>query len=89
MEAELFESLMLICFGAAWPFSIYRTWKTKKSAGKSMFFLGIILLGYIFGILFEIAGDFDTVIYLYIFNALLVLLDASLTLKYREHAAAA
>jgi hypothetical protein len=31
MNPDIFEALMLICFGAAWPFSIYKMLKTKKS----------------------------------------------------------
>ena len=75
---------MLLCFGFAWPFSIYRTWKTKTSAGKSMFFLCIILLGYISGICFKIFGRLDEVIFLYILNSTLVTIDIILTLKYRK-----
>ncbi len=84
MEVKIFETIMLLCFGFAWPFSIYRTWKTKTSTGKSMFFLCIILSGYISGIFFKIYGNFNEVIYLYILNAILVSVDMMLTLKYRE-----
>lgn len=84
MEPKIFETIMLLCFGLAWPFSIYRTWKTKKSTSKSMFFLCIVLLGYISGIFFKIYGRLDEVICLYILNSTLVAIDMVLTLKYRE-----
>ncbi|KQC07222.1 MAG: hypothetical protein APR62_06755 [Smithella sp. SDB] len=84
MEVKIFETIMLFCFGFAWPFSIYKIWKTKTSAGKSMFFLCIILLGYISGIFFKIYGALDEVIFLYILNATLVTVDIVLTLKYRK-----
>jgi hypothetical protein len=84
MEAKYFEAVMLLCFGMAWPFSIYRTWKTKTSTGKSMFFLCIVLVGYVFGIFFKIYGKLDEVIYLYILNSTLIMMDMVLTLKYRE-----
>jgi hypothetical protein len=84
MEAKIFETSMLLCFGLAWPFSIYRTWKTKTSTGKSMFFLCIVLLGYAFGIFFKIYGKLDEVIFLYILNSTLITMDMVLTLKYRE-----
>ena len=83
MEAKIFEVLMLLCFGSAWPFSIYRTWKTKNSKSKSMFFLSIIFTGYICGILYKIYGPLDRVIYLYIFNSVIVAIDILLTIKYR------
>jgi hypothetical protein len=85
MEMKIFESLMLICFGCAWPFSIYRTWKTKASTGKSLFFLFVILMGYVSGVLFKVYGVFDEVIYLYILNTTLVTVDIVLTIKYRNN----
>ena len=85
MEVKIFETIMLFCFGFAWPFSIYRTWKTKSSAGKSMLFLCIVLLGYISGIFFKIYGTLDEVILLYILNATLVTVDIILTIKYRKN----
>jgi len=85
MEVKIFETIMLFCFGFAWPFSIYRTWKTKTSMSKSIFFLCIIFLGYIAGILFKIYGKLDEVICLYILNSILVAIDIALTLKYRNN----
>ncbi|MFZ2657529.1 MAG: hypothetical protein WAX69_21520 [Victivallales bacterium] len=84
-STTIFEALMLICFGAAWPFSIWRLWKTKVSRGKSMYFLGIVLLGYLAGIIHKHLNCHDYVIYLYVFNAVLVAADMTLTLKYRNN----
>jgi len=36
---------MLICFGAAWPFSIVRSRKARTTAEKSWIFLWIVLAG--------------------------------------------
>jgi hypothetical protein len=83
MEVKIFETIMLLCFGSAWPFAIYRTWKTKSSNGKSTFFLGIVLVGYLSGMLFKVYGNLDEVIFLYILNAIFVSIDMALTLKYR------
>lgn len=76
---------MLVCFGCAWPLSIYKTWKTKTSRGKSLFFLTVILIGYISGILFEFFGDLNFVIYLYLINILMVVTDLVLSIKYRNN----
>ena len=84
MNPDVFEAIMLVCFGCAWPFSIYKTWKTKRAAGKSLFFISIILIGYVSGILFEVAGDLNDVIYLYILNLLMVGADLFLSFKYRH-----
>ncbi len=81
----IFEATMLICFGIAWPFSIWRLWKTKVSKGKSMYFLGIVLIGYIAGIIHKLLNCHDYVIYLYMVNTVLVSVDIALTLKYRKN----
>jgi hypothetical protein len=85
MNPDIFEGIMLVCFGCAWPLSIYKTWKTKTSRGKSLFFLTVILIGYIAGILFEFYGDLNFVIYLYLINILMVATDLGLSIKYRNN----
>lgn len=73
---------MLICFGAAWPLSVYKSHRTKSNQGKSLAFLYIILAGYISGIIHKLYFNYDWVVYLYIFNTLFVMLD--LILFYRN-----
>jgi hypothetical protein len=84
LTPQFFEAIMLVCFGCAWPISIYKTLKIKKSIGKSMIFLFIILAGYIAGILHEVFGEINYVIYFYLINTLMVIIDIMLTAKYRE-----
>ena len=48
--SSILETVMLICFGFAWPASIYKSWKTKTAKGKSLAFLVIVLCGYLSGI---------------------------------------
>ena len=67
--------MMLICFGAAWPSSIYKSYTSRTSKGKSIAFLIIVLAGYVAGILHKFFYNFDPIIYLYIINALMVLAD--------------
>ena len=78
---SIYEIIMLICFGAAWPFSIYKSYKLKSSQGKSVFFLVIILIGYAAGIINKIVYDFDLVVYLYALNMVMVALDLALYLR--------
>jgi len=80
---SIFEIIMLVCFGAAWPFSIYKSWKTRQVAGKSFPFLLVIVVGYIAGILHKLIYRFDLVIYLYALNALMVSIDIILYLRNR------
>ncbi len=80
---SVFEIIMLVCFGAAWPVSIYKSLKTREVAGKSLPFLVIVLVGYGAGILHKIVYRYDLVLYLYILNALMVALDIVLYLRNR------
>ena len=48
--AEIFEVVMLICFGASWPMNVIKSWKVRTAKGKSLAFLCLILFGYIAGI---------------------------------------
>ena len=75
---SIFEIIMLLCFGAAWPFSIYKSYTSRKNAGKSIIFLFIVLLGYAAGITHKILHNFDFVIYLYLLNGLMVIADIAL-----------
>lgn len=79
---NIFEALMLICFGASWPVAVRKTYITKEVKGKSRFFLWLIIVGYIFGMLNKIINGFDWVFYLYLINLLLVAMDLTLVYKY-------
>jgi len=84
---SIFEAMMLLCFGIAWPFSIAKLIRTRKSAGKSVFFLLVVLAGYLSGIAHKAFISFDKVIILYVINALMVAIDLALTLKYQDPSA--
>jgi len=73
---------MLLCFGAAWPFSIIKSYKSKSVAGKSPYFLIVVIIGYISGIINKLLYSNDIVMYLYILNLLMVATD--LALYYRN-----
>ncbi|MBP7652633.1 hypothetical protein KA977_04380 [Candidatus Dependentiae bacterium] len=78
-----FEIGMLLCFGISWPISISKTLRIKNVEGKSIFFLYIIILGYLFGIVHKYYfGNFNWVTYLYALNACMVSFDAYLWHKY-------
>ncbi|GER93727.1 hypothetical protein A45J_1483 [hot springs metagenome] len=81
---SIFEISMLLCFGAAWPFSIYKSLRYKEVRGKSLPFLIIVLFGYIAGILHKILYNYDAVVYLYMLNGLMVTVDIILYMKYRQ-----
>jgi hypothetical protein len=78
-----FEIAMLVCFGAAWPVSIWKSIRTRQVDGKSLPFLVIVLVGYGAGILHKLLYKFDLVIYLYGLNAAMVATDIVLYLRNR------
>jgi len=80
---SVFEILMLLCFGAAWPFSIHKSWTSRKTGGKSVFFLFVVLLGYAAGILNKLVYDPDAVVWLYGLNSLMVGADIALYFRNR------
>ena len=82
---SILEAGMLVCFGASWPFAIFKTYKTKNVKGTSFIFLILLLLGYIFGILHKIFFNLDYVIIFYIFNGSLVLTEIVLYLMYKDN----
>ncbi len=81
---SLLEAVMLLCFGVAWPFSIYRSAKSSSTNGKSFIFLLVLILGYLAGILNKLLYHYDAVVYLYILNVLMVSTDAALWLRNRR-----
>lgn len=84
MNISVFEAGMLICFGLAWPLSIIKSIRSKSTKGKSLFFLFVILTGYISGILHKLIYSQDLVLILYVINFLMVLTDIMLYYKNRK-----
>ena len=81
---SIFEAAMLICFGASWPLDIYKSLKSRTTAGKSVMFMFVLCVGYIFGIINKIIYSRDIVLVLYIINFLLVSFDICLYFRNRR-----
>ena len=92
---NIFESIMLVCFGFAWPLSIYKSFVSKKTAGKSLLFLLVLQIGYVAGILFKLTEYWrnlktnpnETIsinLYLYILNFVMITIDELLYLRNRR-----
>jgi len=79
---SIFEIMMLICFGFAWPTSIMKSLRSKSVEGKSVLFLYVILAGYIFGMVHKFTYNLDFVVLLYMLNFIMVFID--LLLYYRN-----
>ena len=81
---SIFELVMLVCFGAARPFSIYKSYRSRQTAGKSGLFLIVVLVGYLSGIIHKLLYSYDGVIYLYIFNMIMVAADLFLFVRNKK-----
>ena len=44
---NVYEAVMLVCFGTSWPFALLKTIRVKNPTGKSLLFMYLILIGYI------------------------------------------
>ncbi len=84
MNMSIFEIGMLLCFGTAWPLSIYKSLKSQSVEGKSLRFLIVVFVGYISSTLHKIYYNYDPVIYLYIFNGVMIAVDMLLYFKYKK-----
>lgn len=80
-QSGVFEIIMLLCFSAAWPFSIARALRSRSTQGKSPIFSGVIFAGYVAGIIHKTNCTPDSIIWLYVFNTVLVLADMVLYLR--------
>ena len=83
---SIFEVIMLICFGVSWPISIVKALRTHVVTGKSPLFMAVICVGYLSGIVHKILFCCDWVIFLYVFNMLMVLADLILYFRYAPRA---
>lgn len=87
--AQGFEAAMLICFGVSWPVAIFKTWRTRRTEGKSLAFLVLVFLGYLAGVTSKFlraaatSGTPEPVTALYALNAVFVAVDLALCLRFR------
>lgn len=78
--AEIFEIIMVVSFGASWPFNVIKSYRARTTKGKSLLFLCLIFFGYIAGITSKFLNkaymnDFASkwyVLVFYILNLLMV-----------------
>ena len=81
--AEIAEVIMIVCFGASWPFNVIKSYKSRTAKGKSPVFLCLIIIGYIAGIVSKFLneaymaaiGEKWYVLFFYFLNLLMVSAD--------------
>ncbi|MCI6569288.1 hypothetical protein [Dysosmobacter sp. HCP28S3_G4] len=80
--AQVFETIMLLCFGVSWPFNIAKSLRSRTAKGKSMLFETCVIIGYICGVIGKfISGQFTYVLAVYFLDILMVSIDLALTIR--------
>ena len=90
--SELFEIVMILSFGASWPFNVVKSYQARTAKGKSPAFMLLIILGYIAGIISKFLNeaymaDFAEkwyVLFFYFLNLGMVAVDFALYLRNRR-----
>ena len=81
--SEILEIIMILCFGASWPFNVYRSYRARTAKGKSLWFLLLIITGYVAGIASKFMnpaymaafGEKWYVLFFYFLNLVMVTVD--------------
>lgn len=84
---QIFEMVMLVCFGLSWPISVYKSLTSRSTQGKSLVFMIAIIIGYLSGITGKlVGGQINYVLTMYCFNLTVVSFDLMLFFanKHRE-----
>lgn len=87
---QVLEAGMLICFGVSWPVDILKALRTRRTEGKSLAFMVLIFVGYLFGLTAKLVRAAqaqaapEAVTALYAVNAVFIAVDIALYLKFRR-----
>ncbi|MBQ3573639.1 MAG: hypothetical protein IJA16_03460 [Clostridia bacterium] len=81
--AEFCEIMMILLFGMSWPVNVIKSYKVRTTKGKSLIFLLLVFIGYIFGITGKLLfGSFKWyVLFFYVLNFVMVGLDLLLYIR--------
>ena len=90
--AEIAEVIMIVCFGASWPFNVIKSYKARTAKGKSPVFLCLIIIGYIAGIASKFLNEAYLVsinekwyvLFFYFLNLFMVSVDLMLYFRNRR-----
>lgn len=84
--AEVMEVIMVLCFGASWPFNVMKSYRTRSTQGKSLSFLVLIFTGYLCGIIGKLTAPAlnGFVLFFYVLNMCMVGVDIVLYARNRR-----
>lgn len=81
---EIFETIMLLCFGFSWPVSLVKNLRAGSARSTSLAFMCLILVGYAAGIAAKVmSAGCNFVFFVYVFNVVMVLANLTVTLRNR------
>ena len=83
---EVMEVVMILCFGASWPFNVMKSYRTRSTKGKSLSFLVLIFTGYLCGIIGKLTAPNlnGFVLFFYVLNMCMVGVDIALYARNRR-----
>ena len=89
---EILEIVMILCFGASWPFNVAKSFRARTARGKSLLFLLLIEVGYLAGIAAKLTnpvymaafGEKWYVLFFYVLNFAMVGTDVILYFRNRR-----
>ena len=83
MIAEIFEIIMIVCFGFSLPMNVIKSYRARTTKGKSLPFLLVIITGYVFGIIGKLIGGIFKwyVLFFYVLNLAMVSVDLALYVR--------
>lgn len=76
--SSILETVMLICFGLSWPINVMKAYKARTTKGTSLWFILLIITGYIAGIASKFLNpdyEFNYVLVVYFINLIIVSLN--------------
>ena len=83
--ASILETLMIVSFGISWPLSIIRSYRSRSTKGKSLFFMCFIFFGYICGIASKsVSQTYNLAFWFYFPNLIMVGTDICLYFRNKK-----
>ena len=90
--SEILEVIMVLSFGASWPFNVIKSYKARTAKGKSILFLCLILFGYVAGIASKFVNESYManisqkwyVLFFYVLNFIMVGADLVMYIRNRK-----
>jgi hypothetical protein len=87
--AEILEIIMIVSFGVSWPINVIKSYKARTTKGKSLWFMILILFGYVAGIAskfvnVEYMANFENkwyVLFFYVLNFIMVSVDLGMYIR--------